>query len=166
MSVLLEKKPTGRSLVSEELFERLVSRIVKDEGHDRDLAERIMDQALVFLAACTQEHGAPLSPTPLVDVGWHTFILHTRDYSEFCQRIAGRMIHHVPDVETVTPRAATDRQQHTIDVILATGYEMDRGLWLADSGGNCNTGDSGEPGHCTATGMQGNENQDSKKPGR
>jgi SAM-dependent methyltransferase len=28
--------------------------------------------------------------------GWHAFILHTDDYAEFCQRVAGRFIHHLP----------------------------------------------------------------------
>jgi hypothetical protein len=30
----------------------------------------------------------------LSDPGWHTFVLHTRDYREFCRRVAGRFIDH------------------------------------------------------------------------
>jgi hypothetical protein len=32
-----------------------------------------------------------------VDKIWHTFILSTGKYSQFCQSIAGRYIHHFPD---------------------------------------------------------------------
>ena len=32
-----------------------------------------------------------------MDKGWHAFILHTADYAEFCDRVARRFIHHLPD---------------------------------------------------------------------
>ncbi|MBA9002957.1 hypothetical protein [Thermomonospora cellulosilytica] len=51
---------------------------MKDEGHDRDMAERIIDQTLAFLAACTQNPGAKLAPSNIVDPGRHAFIPHTR----------------------------------------------------------------------------------------
>jgi hypothetical protein len=40
---------TGRSLVSAKLFERLVARLVSDEGLSPAFATRVMDQALAFL---------------------------------------------------------------------------------------------------------------------
>jgi hypothetical protein len=82
---------TGRSLIPAEQFDRLTARITA-EHHDIDQAnaERIMDQALAFLAAAGTDTDEPLSPATLVDVGWHTFILYTREYAEFCDRVAGR----------------------------------------------------------------------------
>lgn len=38
-----------------------------------------------------------LSPSLLVDLGWHEFILFTKVYQEFCHQKLGRFIHHVPD---------------------------------------------------------------------
>ncbi|WP_263399755.1 glycine-rich domain-containing protein [Saccharopolyspora pogona] len=38
-----------------------------------------MDQALAFLAVSADHVGEPLAPTPVVDIGWHTFVLYTRD---------------------------------------------------------------------------------------
>src|SRR4026207_1044491 len=35
--------------------------------------------------------------SPEVDEVWHTFILFTREYAEFCHRICGAMIHHRPN---------------------------------------------------------------------
>lgn len=32
-----------------------------------------------------------------VDEVWHTHILHTREYADFCQRAFGRFIHHIPN---------------------------------------------------------------------
>jgi hypothetical protein len=71
------------------------ARIATEHEMDRSTAERIMDQALAFLGTCAIST-TPISPARLVDVGWHTFILYTKEYREFCDRIAGRFIEHVP----------------------------------------------------------------------
>ena len=113
----------GRSLVPTALFDRLAARITADHGFDPALSERVMDQALVFLKACADRPGTPLSPSWLVDVGWHTFLLYTRDYAEFCERVAGRFIHHVP---TDAPRTAV---HETIETIAASGFMLDDELW-------------------------------------
>jgi hypothetical protein len=89
---------TGRSLVDPKLFDRLSARVAIESGTDRAKADRIMDQALAFLATCAVST-VPLSPSKTVDIGWHVFLVYTQDYSEFCQRIAGRFIHHVPTDE-------------------------------------------------------------------
>ncbi len=35
-------------------------------------------------------------PSRVVDVAWHEFILHTRDYHEFCEQAFGHYFHHNP----------------------------------------------------------------------
>lgn len=37
------------------------------------------------------------APSDAVDQVWHQHILYTKDYNYFCQRYAGRFIHHSPD---------------------------------------------------------------------
>ncbi|MFD8558287.1 hypothetical protein ACFV1N_13485 [Streptosporangium canum] len=68
-----------------------------DRGSARGsgLAEQIMKQALSFLAACAARPYARLAPSELVDIGWHTFILYTREYAELLLR-AGRQPVHQP----------------------------------------------------------------------
>ena len=119
----------GRSLVSPDLFDRLVSRIVKERNTDRELAARIMDQALAFLGACACNHGTPLSPSPTVDIGWHTFLLHTKDYAEFCGQVAGRFLHHVPADENVERRDPAEVSRTTMEAIEAAGFVVDHELW-------------------------------------
>lgn len=36
------------------------------------------------------------SPTELVDEAWHQFILHTKEYQQFCKARYGRFVHHIP----------------------------------------------------------------------
>jgi len=133
------QQTAGRTLIAPNLFDRLTHRITTDH-HDieHDTAQRILDQALAFLAACATTP-QPIGPSDLVDIGWHTFILYTRDYAQFCDRIAGRFIHHAPDDQpgnvSGTPLSAT------IDAIRAAGYRFDPDLWpsAADcSDKNCN----------------------------
>ncbi|MDR7302232.1 glycine-rich domain-containing protein [Haloactinomyces albus] len=152
----------ARTLIDETLFSRLATRITIDHGMDHDMAERIMDQALAFLAAAATNRCAPISPSPMVDIGWHTFILYTREYAEFCQRIAGRFIHHVPDDESDTAdrvSAHDEGRSPTLVAIEHAGYAIDPELWpLTD--GSC--GPCHEEGNCAASGKDGNENTDKR----
>lgn len=140
MTTVFAKSIAGRSLVSESLFRRLAARIVAEEAVERSLAERIMDQALAFLKACAENPGSPLAPSKLVDIGWHTFILYTREYAAFCDLYAGRFIHHVPtDNEPVSGVAPRDSLSRTTVAIREAGCLVDRELWLTGNAAKCNT---------------------------
>jgi hypothetical protein len=118
-----------RELISPALFDRLTFRVAADEDYDRDTAERIVEQALAFLVACGHYPDGHLSPSQTVDAGWHAFLLHTADYAEFCQRVAGRFIHHRPN----GPDEAPSEQQAigaTIAAIRDVGLPVDSGLWV------------------------------------
>lgn len=163
MTAVIAEMRSVRTLISPQLFARLTERIVKDKGTDRELAERIMDQALAFLGACALNPAASLAPSPTVDIGWHVFILYTEDYAAFCQDIAGRFIHHVPhDSPDAPERSAcpSDVRARTLDAIERAGYAVDRELWTLTAG-NC--GSCHDDGNCSASGKDGNENTDTRK---
>jgi hypothetical protein len=108
--------------------------VEQDANVDRERAERIMRQALAFLTACARNPQASLTPSRSVDHGWHAFILHTREYAEFCDRVAGHFIHHEPEdpeEEHVMGRHAT-----TADLMRRSGLPVDEELWSAGEG-NC-----------------------------
>jgi hypothetical protein len=138
MTIMMEIHRTAdsASMIKSELFDRLVSRIVEDEGLERGYAERVMRQTLVFLRACADNPTTLLSPTNAVDIGWHTFVLHTADYAAFCEKMAGRFIHHNPictgDIRSGTALA------RTIKALEATGYPIDEQLWTVDDAADCN----------------------------
>lgn len=95
-----------------------------------------MDQALAFLGTCAGHRGEPLSPSQAVDPGWHTFILHTRDYREFCRHLAGRFIDHVPTVDL--PPGSGELAlavRRTVAAMRRAGYLVDDVLWF--SGADC-----------------------------
>ncbi|SCG67856.1 glycine-rich domain-containing protein [Micromonospora coxensis] len=136
---------TGRELISEQLFDQLTARIARDHPDlDSDLPPRILDQALAFLGACALTI-EPIGPSELVDIGWHTFILHTRDYADFCHRIAGRFIHHQPEPTSDDPQPSSPEPigapiARTVSAITAAGFALDQVLWggtAAECGTKC-----------------------------
>lgn len=129
------QRQSGRELLPDSVFDKLVNRIVKDyPTFSQGLAERIVDQAAAFLAAAAGAR-QPLSPSGVVDVGWHTFILHTRDYADFCQRLAGRFLHHEPtdpaEREAMTRADLAAVRERTIAAMRQDGFIVDEELWPA-----------------------------------
>ncbi|TXS41744.1 hypothetical protein EAO75_43380 [Streptomyces sp. uw30] len=117
---------------------RLVRRVTTDHAEiSNQTAQRIIGQAAAFIAASGKEPGRNLVPSELVDYGWHAFILHTVDYAAFCERVAGRFVHHVPtDEEEQTPSSAATARERTVAAIAVAGYTVDTELW--NSAADCN----------------------------
>ena len=44
-------------------------------------------------------------PSFKIDLAWHEFILHTREYCDFCDGLVGRYIHHSPAESRAESRA-------------------------------------------------------------
>lgn len=118
---------TGRSLVPERLFAKLSARVERDGHHPPARADRIVDQALAFLGTCGTNLGEPLAPSAIVDEGWHAFLLHTREYAEFCRMVAGRFIHHLPGDGTRRPEIDVKR---SVRAMRSAGFVVDLPLWL------------------------------------
>ncbi len=146
---------TGQGLIPGELLGRLVNRIAKEHDMPREFAARIMDQALAFLRACGERHRAPLGPSELVDIGWHTFILYTREYASFCEQVAGGFIHHTPNDDGASGTDPEKLIARTTEAIRSLGFAVDDELWLTFMV-KCSDGDDG----CRASGKDGNENTD------
>lgn len=112
-----------------------------------ELADRGVGQMVAFLVAGTRRV-APLSPSRLIDEFWHAFILRTEAYAAFCERVAGRFIHHVPEARTGSGDGAAnvERQRHTLNAITAAGFVVDPGLWPnAAECSQCHAGCSDSP---------------------
>ncbi len=118
-----------RDLIGEKQFAGVVATVLdNNEGMAADVAERIVAQALAFVAACAAFPGERLRPSRVVDEGWHALILHTGVYAALCRSLH-RFVHHVPERPDVT-RHAPGALAHTMDRIRDAGYEVDVRLWL------------------------------------
>ncbi|GGN59888.1 hypothetical protein GCM10011579_024460 [Streptomyces albiflavescens] len=134
MTIALERPVSTTdpiTLIDPEVTDRLTHRITTDHPEiSAPMARRIVGQAAAFIAASGQQPGQSLVPSELVDHGWHAFLLHTVDYAEFCQRVVGRFVHHVPtdeDEETASGPQAT--RERTLAAFRAAGFAVDEELW-------------------------------------
>ncbi|AZM91028.1 hypothetical protein [Streptomyces sp. W1SF4] len=94
-------------------------------GMEPELAARIITEAIKFVATAAQ--GAEnMTPSRLVDKGWHALILHTALYSQLCAHW-GSFVDHYPNPhnteDTLHPVA------RTIQSIERAGFPVDRHLW-------------------------------------
>ena len=84
----------------------LLDRYVKDYGGTRERAVRCFQALKQFLTVCSPVWGLKAASESVDDM-WHTFLLFTRDYQNFCDEYLGRFIHHQPAAEGLTPDSYT-----------------------------------------------------------
>lgn len=128
-------------------FGPIVERIAVHDDVPAGLAEAVMADTLKFvtLAATSSQ---PVVPSRLVDVGWHEFILHTRDYTDFCAQLGG-YVHHVPTRGDSTGNA--EAYEATRRMLAERHGPLDPRLWpdLGADCGDCKAGEC-EAGTCAA----------------
>lgn len=90
-------------------------------------AERIVTDALAFVATAAMYPGVPMAPSRVVDEGWHALVLHTALYRRLCERL-GRFVDHFPE-RPDPARQGTDILDRTTALIRDTGYPVDEELW-------------------------------------
>lgn len=119
-----------RDLVPHDVWQALIADVTKAHpGTGRVMAERIIGQTIAFLIAGMATAEA-LSPSEAVDRGWHAFLLRTQAYHEFCDRHAGRFLHHQPGPSVgAEPDGAEVVRNRTLEAICAAGFDVDVELW-------------------------------------
>ncbi|MCQ4044987.1 glycine-rich domain-containing protein [Streptantibioticus rubrisoli] len=148
MTVVHERPATNaRTLLSAELWDSLVEDVRRKHPEmSESLADRGVGQMVGFLVASTRTH-LPLSPSKLVDDFWHAFILRTQPYAEFCEHVAGRFIHHNPELTSRIGQGSSEIQlRQTLEAITAAGFAVDPELWpVAAKCTQCHAGCSNSP---------------------
>ncbi|MGW0748401.1 glycine-rich domain-containing protein [Streptomyces sp. NPDC002587] len=118
-----------RALLSDAQFNAVLATIVDDNpGMDLSIAGRILTDALAYLATAARTD-QPLVPSRVVDVGWHSLLLHTGIYRDLCGRL-GAFVHHYPERPDPS-RFDEGAIERTIDAMQTAGYTVDIDLWRA-----------------------------------
>ncbi|MCX2949972.1 glycine-rich domain-containing protein [Lentzea sp. NEAU-D7] len=126
-----------QATVSTEFRMQWRSQIMKDHSLPFMEADQIISDTLSFLTVCATYPNTGFRPSKKVDIGWHQFILNTKPYAEFCQRVAGHFIHHIPDEFTAPRRERASVQEAlapTVKAITDAGLPFHPDLWLSDTG--------------------------------
>ena len=114
--------------------ERLVGRYEIDFGVDRSEALRRFNGLKQFLVLCALTPGYKVT-SDRIDSMWHTFLLFTKDYREFCLTYLGRFINHEP-----FERPSPDDYLVTRARAQELFGSIDEELWPAEAKGDCSSG--------------------------
>lgn len=134
------------------LFNRIVDAIAADYELTRERAGRILDQAVIFVHFAGNNPGRGYCPSPDVDKGWDKWVTYTMAYTAWCEKNAGRYVHHAPIDDPENPPQTIDgrplvRPYETANLLRETGYVVDDELWPdteAKSKANCTNCYSGD----------------------
>src|SRR5262245_36724734 len=77
----------------------IVARYCKEENVSETYAREVERELRRYLAICAIYPDQTIPMYGPADKLWHVFITFTRDYAAFCQKVAGRFIHHTPERE-------------------------------------------------------------------
>ncbi len=125
----------ARSLLTPHDFTGVVATVLDNNpGMDPATAERIVVDALAFVATAARLPGEPMAPSRIVDEGWHALILHTAVYADLCERL-GLFVHHYPERPDAT-RQKPGVLAHTLKLMRAAGYAPDPALWVLPAEGS------------------------------
>jgi hypothetical protein len=108
--------------------ESVIERIQRDAGVDRQTARTWFNEMLLFLDMVADSRKF-ISPPEAIDVAWHAFILHTRDYEDYCRKRFGRVIHHQP-----TGAPDPDAYRRAYQQRSAAGGPVDNSVWVIPAG--------------------------------
>ena len=112
MSASVPDKTKALSYENEEIVENFRA----NYGVSLDEARELFEETKKWLWLCgTRPRSMRLTvfgPMKMLDEMWHTFLLFTREYTEYCQDNYGFYIHHAPttraETEEYRQRAAAD----------------------------------------------------------
>ncbi len=86
---------------------KVINRYVGEYGIPFNTAANRFHELKSFLHTCAIAD-RPCVPTKNIDDIWHTFILFTQDYQNFCMEYLGKFIHHYPYEKAVGNKASCE----------------------------------------------------------
>lgn len=124
-----------------DLYEREVQLLLRDAVAVRSLAERILDNAIMYIVTSMERPDLHLGVGKIVDIGVHQLILDTPVYFALCELYnGGRYKHHAP----LIARRGDGTVLRTADALEANGFAPDKELWATD-GADCSPCDDKAP---------------------
>jgi hypothetical protein len=90
-------KPLHAAMLHAFDYTPVIDTAVEHYGLDRAAAESTLDGLLQWFSVIPfARRGQPVQMVESIDKLWHSFILHTKLYREFCDRFFGRYLDHDP----------------------------------------------------------------------
>ncbi|MFF5715400.1 hypothetical protein [Streptomyces buecherae] len=131
----------SRGSVGLGIWDREISLLLRDNVMVRDMAERVLGNAVAYLVTAMEHPNVHIGVGKVVDIGVHQIILDTPVYFAFCDLYnGGHYKHHAPLIE----RRGDGLVIRTAEFIRSNGFDTDEELWAVD-GANCSPCDNKAP---------------------
>ncbi len=123
------------------LWDREVALLLRDHTMVRDMAERILGNAVMYVMGSIENPHVHLGVGKFVDIGVHQLILDTPVWWGICRLYnGGRFKHHAPFIQ----RRGDGLCLRTGDFLKSQGWAIDEELWAID-GADCSPCDDKVP---------------------
>lgn len=132
--VTMEAAALSISQIMEYSHPKVIKRYVLDHDVAEAEAERRFEGLKQFLYICSITPGYKVT-SDAIDSMWHTFLLFTQDYRDFCTRYLGKFINHEP-FEVPSPESYLTTRARTQEVF----GSLDEGLWPLKAKLSCSSG--------------------------
>lgn len=107
----------------------LIEKFAKDHGYSEEEARVLFEDVKRFLLLGSIVDASPAPSLP-IDQMWHSFILFTKDYADFCEKVGG-FIHHRPLPQTSEHQPPIEP---TLALMTAAYGELSEKNWPAPLG--------------------------------
>ena len=129
--------------------QKIVNLLIEKEGMKKSEAELLFSDTLRFLFLCSISEKS-LSPNTRLDLGWHHFILNTKEYTDFCESAFGKYIHHSPFTNEDKSELKSNPYKETIEIAKSVFNELSENWYNQKCADCCEGGDcSNSAGGCS-----------------
>jgi hypothetical protein len=119
----------------------IVSRYCDDTNTTMPVALRRATELKRYLSISAQHPGHRFPMVQSLDPLWHTFIIFTREYHEFCNLLGAGYLHHAPHVGDVDVCAMRQDYRRFLDIYKRTFGPPPGDIWPEEIHGECGGGD-------------------------
>ena len=104
----------------------IVEKFSREYKMDYGLANEYFYELKKYLFLCSVTN-QKLAPSPEIDKIWHTFILFTKEYRNYCLNFLGRFIDHAPEVKKAISKE--NYLQNTITEYEYVFGQLNNAIW-------------------------------------
>jgi hypothetical protein len=133
-NTILRETPQPVNQILGYRHERLLQRYMSDNSTTRERAEQAFTAFKQFMVVCAIKPGLKITSEP-IDQMWHSFLLFTKDYKEFCDTYLGRFINHAP-FEQAAPSIYLETRAFTKNFF----GNIDEKFWPVQAKADCSSG--------------------------
>jgi hypothetical protein len=99
----------------------IITKFCSEYDIEQELAKEYFIEVKKFLYLCSNTTDR-LAPSAEIDKIWHTFILFTKDYRQYCMHFLGKFIDHMPEVKNDTVELEEPKENCLLNTL--THYQI------------------------------------------